>query len=322
MRADRLLSLLLLLQNRGRTTAPELAAALEVSVRTVYRDIGALGAVGFPVCADRGPAGGYSLMAGYRLRLTGLTGDEAESLFLAGAPGPARELGLGAELATAQLKLQAALPTELARRARRLHDRFHLDAPGWFRQADPVPHLTLLARAVWGQHVLRVHYRRWKGDVHRQMHPLGIVLKGGIWYLVALTDGAPRTYRTARFLQVELTGEAFERPDGFELATYWAESTRQLEARLLPDVARLRISPHAQKLLPMLFGTAGAQALAQAGPPDDMGWVPVEMRVETPSIAVGDLLRLGADAEVLEPPELREAIARTVTALANQYSVP
>ncbi|MFJ6750385.1 helix-turn-helix transcriptional regulator [Streptomyces sp. NPDC091266] len=320
MRADRLLSLLLLLQNRGRMTAPELAAELEVSVRTVYRDIEALSSSGVPVHADRGPAGGYRLMDGYRTRLTGLTDSEAGSLFLAGVPGPAQELGLGAVLATAQLKLQAALPAQLADRARRIQDRFHLDAPAWFRAADPVPHLAPVAEAVWEQRVLRVHYRRWGGEVHRELHPLGIVLKGGIWYLVALAEGAVRTYRISRVLDLATTGEGFERPAGFDLAAYWEESSRRLEAALHQGTALLRISPLAQRLLPAQFGAAGSRALADAGPPDPQGWVQVEMPVEAPAVAVSDLLRLGAEAEVLGPPDLRKAMTETVTVLAHRYA--
>ncbi|MER6999435.1 YafY family protein [Streptomyces sp. NPDC000410] len=321
MRADRLLSLLLLLQNRGRMTAPELAAELEVSIRTVYRDIEALSASGVPVRADRGPAGGYRLMDGYRTRLTGLTDAEAGSLFLAGAPGPARDLGLGAVLATAQLKLQAALPAELADRARRVQDRFHLDASGWFRDAEPVPQLAPVARAAWEQRVLRVRYRRWGGEVvHRELHPLGLVLKGGIWYLVALGGEAVRTYRISRFVAVDTAEEDFERPDGFDLAGYWEESSRRMEAARYQGTARLRISPRAQRLLPMQFGAAGARALEGAEPPDQEGWVRVEMPVEGQAIAVSDLLRLGTEAEVLGPPELREAVTRAVAVLAERYA--
>ncbi|MEV0241916.1 YafY family protein [Streptomyces sp. NPDC050674] len=319
MRADRLLSLLLLLQNRGRMTAPELAAELEVSVRTVYRDVEALGAAGVPVCADRGPEGGYRLMDGYRTRLTGLTDAEAGSLFLAGMPGPARDLGLGAVLASAQLKVQAALPAELAGQARRVQERFHLDAPAWFREADPVPCLEAVAAAVWERRALRLHYRRWRGEVQREVRPLGLVLKGGIWYLVALAEEAVRTYRVSRVLAVEETGEVFERPAGFDLAAYWAESSRRLEAALHQDTARLRISPRARRLLPMQFGAAGARALEGAGPPDGDGWVEVELPVESEAVAVGDLLRLGPEAEVLGPPGLRQAVARAVAALADRY---
>ncbi|MFF3336838.1 helix-turn-helix transcriptional regulator [Streptomyces sp. NPDC002888] len=321
MRADRLLALLLLLQNRGRMTAPELAAQLEVSVRTVYRDIEALGASGVPVLTDRGPAGGYRLMDGYRTRLTGLTDAEATSLFLAGAPGPARELGLGAVLTTAQLKLQAALPAELAQQARRVQDCFHLDAPAWFRDADPVPHLETIARAVWDQRPLRAHYRRWRGEVHRELHPLGIVLKSGIWYLVAAVDEAVRTYRISRFLTVDTTDARFERPAGFDLAAYWEASSRRLEAALRQETAHLRISPRAQRLLPMQFGAPGARALESAGPPDAEGWVTVEMAVEALSVAVSDLLRLGTEAEILGPPALRRAVADAVTVLADRYAV-
>ncbi|MFD9354500.1 helix-turn-helix transcriptional regulator [Streptomyces sp. NPDC060031] len=326
MRADRLLSLLLLLQNRGRMTAPELAAELEVSVRTVYRDIEALGASGVPVHADRGPAGGYRLMDGYRTRLTGLTDAQAGSLFLAGAPGPAEDLGLGADLAAAQLKLQAALPAELAGRARRLQDCFHLDATAWFREADPVPHLARIARAVWDQRMLRAHYRRWDGEVHRELCPLGLVLKGGIWYLVARPAAAEepartsvRTYRVGRFLGVDTLAEGFQRPEGFALAAYWEESARRLEAVLHQETAVVRLSPRALRLLPMQFGAAGVRALAGAGAPDAEGWVRVELSVESRAVAVSDLLRLGTEAEVLGPPELRGALAEAVEVLAERY---
>ncbi|MFD7624962.1 helix-turn-helix transcriptional regulator [Streptomyces sp. NPDC059851] len=342
MRADRLLSLLLLLQNRGRMTASELAAELEVSVRTVYRDIEALGASGVPVHTDRGPAGGYRLMDGYRTRLTGLTDTQADSLFLAGTPGPAQDLGLGADLAAARLKLQAALPVALADRARRLEGRFHLDATAWFRDADPVPHLARIARAVWDQRVLVVGYRRWNGEERtgRVLHPLGLVLKGGIWYLVAAdttaTTGAGpgpgsgvgsgdcpvRTYRVSRFQDVDTAPEGFERPPGFDLVAHWEQSARRLDDALRHQTARVRLSPRGRRLLPMQFGAAGTRALAGAeplDPADPDGWVTVHLSVESQSVAVGDLLRLGTEAEVLGPPELRRALADTVAALADRY---
>ncbi|QES40338.1 transcriptional regulator [Streptomyces venezuelae] len=319
MRADRLLALLLLLQNRGRMSAPELAEELEVSVRTVYRDAEALAASGVPVYAERGPTGGFRLLDGYRTRLTGLTEGEADSLALAGMPTAAADLGLGAELATAQLKLAAALPAALGERSRRVQERFHLDAAAWFRTADPAPLLDVVADAVWRQCVLRAHYRRWGGEVHRDLHPLGLVLKAGNWYLAASVDGAVRTYRVSRFLAATVTDEPGDRPDGFDLAAYWAEASRGLETRVLPGTARLRVSPAGRRLLPAMFGAAGVRAADGAGAPDADGWTEVDLEVEELPVAVGDILRLGLEAEVLGPPELRAEVAGTVTGLAQRY---
>jgi predicted DNA-binding transcriptional regulator YafY len=161
MRASRLVSLLLL-QTRGRMTAQQLAGELEVSVRTVYRDVEALSAAGVPLYGDAGHAGGYQLLGGYRTRLTGLTAAEAEALFLSGLPGPAAELGLGSVLAAATLKLRAAVPASLRDNADRLSERFYLDVPGWYRRPEDVPHLPVVASAVWDRQVIQVTYQRWK----------------------------------------------------------------------------------------------------------------------------------------------------------------
>lgn len=320
MRADRLLALLLLLQNRGRMTAPELAEELEVSVRTVYRDAEALAAAGVPVYAERGPAGGFRLMDGYRTRLTGLTDDEADSLALAGMPAAAADLGLGGELVTAQLKLGAALPTGLGERSRRIQERFHLDAEGWFRAADTAPLLSVVADAVWRERVLRAHYRRWGGEVRRALHPLGLVLKAGNWYLVASAEGTVRTYRVSRFLEVTATDEPSARPAGFDLAAYWETASGELQARVLRGTARVRVTPAGLRLLPALFGSAGTRAVEGAQAPDTAGRRVVDLEVETLPVAVSDLLRLGLEAEVLGPPELRAELARTVTGLAQRYA--
>src|SRR5436190_8629056 len=183
MRASRLVALLLLLQARGHLTAEQLARELEVSVRTVHRDVEALSASGVPIYAERGPHGGIRLVDGYRTRLTGMTADEAEALFLSGLPGPAAELGLGTVVAAARLKVLAALPTELRARASRLVERFHLDATGWFQAGEPVPHLAALSEAVWESQRVRIDYERGDRSVERVLEPLGLVLKAGVWYL-------------------------------------------------------------------------------------------------------------------------------------------
>ncbi len=263
MRASRLLSLLLLLQTRGRLTAGELARELEVSVRTIYRDVESLSAAGVPVYSDRGPTGGYQLLDGYRTRLTGLTPDEAESLFLAGMPGPAAELGLGTVLATAQLKLLAALPPELQSRAGRIGERFHLDAPGWFHEGERLPHLATVADAVWNQRRLHVRYQRWRGEVERTLDPLGLVLKAGAWYLVARASGQLRTYRASRILELDVLDERFERPDDFDLATFWDTWSEQFQRRLYRYEVTVRLSPRGLQLLPYLFNQIAAREAAQ-----------------------------------------------------------
>ncbi|MDL4812871.1 helix-turn-helix transcriptional regulator [Actinomadura opuntiae] len=342
MRASRLLSLLLLLQTRGRMTAQDLADELEVSVRTVYRDVESLSAAGVPVYADRGPDGGYRLLEGYRTRLTGLTTGEAESLFLSGMPGPASQLGLGDVVAAAELKLMAALPPDLRTRAARIRERFHLDAPGWFRHPDDVPHLQPLADAVWNQQRIRVTYRRWAHpqQVTRVLEPIGVVLKAGTWYLIARahhpeasdTDapdaevpdaGAPRTYRVARILTLDPLPQHFERPVGFDLATYWDGYAARFEADSYRDEATVRLSPDGLERAPILLPPVMARAVHDnAGPPDPAGWTRVTLPVESQRHAHVEFLKLGADVEVLAPPELRAMMTATARALADRYLPP
>ncbi|MFD0207123.1 MULTISPECIES: helix-turn-helix transcriptional regulator [Saccharothrix] len=317
MRASRLLSLLLLLQSRGRMTAQELADELEVSVRTVYRDVEALGASGVPVYADRGPAGGYRLVDGYRTRLTGLTTEEADSLFLAGMPGPAAELGLGAVVAAAQLKVLAALPPELRSRAARIRERFHLDAPGWFRGNEGTPHVAAIAEAVWQQRRLRIRYVRWaQVEVERTVEPLGLVLKAGTWYLVARTDDL-RTYRVSRVVELTALDESFDRPEGFDLAEYWAGWSTRFEERMYPLRVTVRMTPNGLRGAQVLLGLAAARELKDVEPRGE--WTTVQVPVESLDHAVVDLLRLGPEVEVLEPPELRTRVIARIAATAAVY---
>ncbi len=320
MRASRLLSLLLLLQTRGRATAQELADALEVSLRTVYRDVESLGAAGVPVYGERGPAGGYRLVDGYRTRLNGLTRAEAESLFLVGLPGPAAELGLGTVLATAELKLLAALPPELRSRAGRIRERFHLDAPGWLEAGEQPPALAAVAGAVWNQHRLRVRYRRWGGEVERTLEPLGVVLKAGIWYLVARVAEDVRTYRMSRMLDVEVLDERFERPAGFDLAAFWQEWSAGFAGRIYRAEAVVRLSSFARERLLVLLGPLAAHAVQECpDPPSADGWMQVTLPIESIRHGHRELLRLGAEVEVLEPPELRDLMEQSARALARLY---
>jgi predicted DNA-binding transcriptional regulator YafY len=323
VRASRLLSLLLMLQSRGRMTARELADELEVSIRTIYRDMDALTESGVPVYADRGPDGGYSLLEGYRPQLTGMSAEEADSLALAGMPGAAAELGLGRVLAAAQLKVQPALPTELAERSRRIAERFHLDAPGWFREAEHVPTLTGIADAVWNQRVVRIRYRRWGDEeVERELEPLGVVLKGGVWYLVAAphSGGEARTYRVARILTLETLDARFERPAGFDLWRYWNERSPELAAALYQAEAAVRLSPCGLERAPVVLRPHTARALAEREwPVDDDGWTCAVIPIESIAAARSELLALGGEVEVVSPIALREQMRDAATALASLY---
>lgn len=316
------MSLLLLLQTRGRMTAQELADALEVSVRTVYRDVEALGASGVPVYAERGPAGGYRLLDGYRTRLTGMTSVEAQALVLAGVPGPAAELGLGSALAAAELKVRAALPAELADRGDRIRQRFHLDAPTWFREPEPTPHLAALADAVWADRRVRVRYRRWRAprEVTRDLAPLGLVLKAGRWYLVAAVDGDVRTYRVGAILDLSVLDEPAERPDGFDLARCWQEHADRYERGVYRAEATVRMTAAALEYMPFVFPSAMSRAArAAAGEPDADGWLLTTVPIESIKHGHTELLKLGAEVEVLAPAELRERFTATAQRLATLY---
>lgn len=306
IRATRLVSLLLLLQTRGQLTAQELSGTLDVSVRTVHRDVESLAAAGVPVEAVRGPAGGYRLAGGYRTRLTGLTADEAEALFAAGIPGPAAELGLGGELAAARLKLLAALPHELQERATRAARLFHLETRGWFRAEDMVPHLPALAAAVWSGCRVRLRYRETGRVVQRTVDPLGLVLKGGAWYLVARRSVGMRVYRVSRVVSVRALDERFERPPDFDLRRFWDDWSRDFEQQLARVEVRLRVAADVRRFLP---GDPRVDADGQT--------VVAFARLGD---AYRELLRFGSQLEVLEPAELRERIAATGRELAALYA--
>jgi predicted DNA-binding transcriptional regulator YafY len=320
MRASRLVQLLLLLQSRGKLTAGALARELEVSERTIHRDVDALSAAGVPIYAERGPHGGIQLVDGYRTRLTGLTADEAEALFLSGLPGPAAELGLGTVVAAARLKVLAALPSELRARAARLVERFHLDASAWFHDADRVPHLAALAEAVWEGRRCVISYRRNGGEVERQVDPLGLVLKAGIWYVVAAIDGLPRTYRAARVRSVRPTDEPIERIPDFDLAAYWAESTRAYE-RDAPRIAvTLRVAPDAYGVLVDQVGERALRAATRLEEADPDGWHHLSVEVDWPDEVPGRLLGAGTGIEVLGPPEVRRRMRELAEEAAMRYA--
>jgi predicted DNA-binding transcriptional regulator YafY len=318
MRASRLLSILMLLQSRGRMTAEALAAEFEVSIRTIYRDIDQLSATGAPVYAERGRAGGFQLLDGYRTRLTGLTDAEAETLFLGGIAGPAAQMGLGQALATSQLKLLAALPPERQAAAERIAARFHLDPVGWYRDAEEAGRLPAIAQAVWNARTLELDYESWKGRVGRRVDPLGLILKAGVWYLAARAGRSIRTYRVSSIVALRVTEDSFERPTDFNLAAWWDETSKRFERELYTGEAELRLTAIGLRRLSLL-GSALARAAEAASGPDSQGWFDVIAPIESVEHAAEEFFRLGAEAEVVAPLALRAAVAERARALAALY---
>jgi predicted DNA-binding transcriptional regulator YafY len=316
MRASRLVSILLLLQARGRLTAAQLASELEVSVRTIYRDVESLHTAGIPLYGDAGHRGGYQLVGGYRTRLTGLSVDEAKALSLSGLPGPAAELGLGSVLTAVQLKIRAALPPALADQVGQVQARFHLDAATWYGAADEVPFLPAVADAVWRSRTLSVRYRRWREptDVDRRLEPYGLVLKAGRWYLVA-GPGSPRTYRVDQLLDLAELADEFAIPASFDLADYWQRYKADFFGRLYRAEATVRLSPAA---LSSLSGPE-TEAVARTGTVEPDGWTRAVLPVESTDFALRQFLALGAEVEVLGPPGLRSRVAATIRAAAAYY---
>ncbi len=318
VRASRLVTLLFTLQRLRGATAAELARELEVSERTIYRDVAALSAAGVPLWTEPGRGGGIRLLEGWRTRLDGLTAQEAAAIFAVGAPQVLAERGMSAALAGAQAKLLATLPADLREHARAVAQRFHLDAPGWFHTPQQVTQLAAVAEAVWDQQRLRIGYRRGREQVvERTLDPLGLVLKAGTWYLAGGVDGTVRTYRVDRIVDAKPTGERFERPADFDLAEWWAGAASRFESQMLRTTVRLRVGPRGLKFLAgAVDHDAALRAIAHAGPPDPDGWRELELDVESVEVAAGQLTALGGEVEGLDPPDLRARLAAAGLALA------
>jgi predicted DNA-binding transcriptional regulator YafY len=323
MRADRLLSLLLLLQSRGRTPARELARLLEVSVRTIYRDLDALSAAGIPVYAERGPGGGCALLESYRASLTGLTSGEVTALFSGLAAGPSADLGMGQALQGARLKLWATLTAQQRQGAEHARQRLHLDPSPWFQPAESLPFLPAIQEAVWQDRRLQMVYRRSDGSRgERLVDPYGLVAKAGVWYLVAARSGELRVYRVSRVLSATVSEEGFQRRPGFDLAAYWERWCAEFEAGLPHYPATVRLAPAAAPVLPFVLGEWVHRLLEEAGPADEAGWVTLTLTFDTLEGACRQLLGLGALAEVLAPAELREAMRERAAAVVGMYARP
>jgi predicted DNA-binding transcriptional regulator YafY len=348
MRADRLVSLALLLQARGRMSARGLAAELEVSVRTVYRDIAALNLAGVPVVTESGPGGGCWLLEGYRFPLRGLSGDEAEALLVLGVPAAVAELGLADALAAAQQKIRVTAGASTSAGAFGPSDArggagggpvpalVHLDLPRWFGASEPVPWLRTLATAVRGRRRVRIGYRRGErggergAESSRVVCPLGLVNKAGVWYLVAAAGERPgpadsgrspdpAVFRVGRVTSALALTEAFDRPSNFELEAFWSGWSASFVTSRPRLEVRVRVSADAIAVFPEVFGDAVRPALDAAPPADQRGFRDVALTFEHEAAAVQRLAGFGGQVEVLCPPAVRARLIATARALLGRY---
>lgn len=318
MRASRLLTILMTLQLRGRVTAQTLADQLEVSRRTIYRDVDELSAAGVPIYAERGSSGGFALLDGFKTELTGLTAGETEALMFAGVPAAAADLGVSGAADSVRLKLLAALPDARRFRADRMGQRFHLDVIDWYQRRTVPTHLRTIAAAVWTERRVALEYESWTRSSRLTVDPLGLILKAGRWYLMAHVRDGERIYRLDKVRKAQVLDETFARPAGFELAKTWRESVDSFEASLKRWTAQIKVSSTCLDRLDRLGADIAERVLASE--PDGDGWHSVVVPIESVSHAAGLLLGFGSEIEIVAPDELREEILRRATGVIEMYN--
>jgi predicted DNA-binding transcriptional regulator YafY len=316
MRADRLLSILLLLQVNTRLTARALAERLEVSERTILRDMEALGAAGVPVTAQRGAGGGWGLVQGYRSDLTGLNAAETRTLFLTKSSRLFADLGMKQAAEAALIKLLASLSAGARRDVEHTRERLHIDGAGWYQSGEAFPLLPVLQEAVWQERQVLINYQRADGTtLERLVHPLGLVAKGGIWYLVAGTEGRLRSYRVSRVQGAGITDTPCVRPPGFDLAAFWEQSVAELKAGVPRYPAVLRVAP---ELLTRVRSSRSLQIEREAAT-DENGWTTLSVMFEVEGEARDFVLRAGTLVEALEPDALRKSVRQFAEGIASLY---
>jgi predicted DNA-binding transcriptional regulator YafY len=314
MRADRLVAIVLLLQVHGQLTAPDLAERLEVSERTVRRDLDSLCVAGVPLYAQRGRGGGWALLGGHRIDLTGLTADEVEALSMVTSPGNLAGAGaVGAEVEAAMRKVLAALPEPLRLRVAAARKAVLVDPTGWGRTAEPSAHLDALRAAVLGGEQVDVRYAPpGRPAEDRRLHPLGLVCKRGVWYLVAVAPAGLRTYRLSRVQAVTTTGLPAERPEGFDLASAWADVEARLRDRFVGIEVDLTVSSRAEGLL-----QATLQSWSHV---TDLGGGRWRVSMPSAEAAARELAAFGDEVEVCGPVEVRVALAAIGARLVERYA--
>jgi predicted DNA-binding transcriptional regulator YafY len=320
MRADRLLSLLMLLQTRGRMTAKELARELEVSRRTVYRDIDALCISGVPIYSETGRDGGYALLDSYRTSLTGLTEKEVRALFSISIPESLTELGLGRELKAALLKLAAALPDAQRQDEAHARKRIFLDSSPWSQDTSPTPHLQTVYQAVCADQRLFITFRLPFADVELEhlVSPYGLVAKAGVWYLVYERHGI-RVQRVSDILGARLSPDLFERPCNFDLPRFWLEWRATRHEMSAQYLATVRVSRVLVPRLQRNFGKTVDEQIAASEPPSDWDWITLVLPFWSLESAREEILGFGGAVEVLGPLALRKSVEDFASQVVSLY---
>jgi predicted DNA-binding transcriptional regulator YafY len=321
MRADRLVSILLLLQARGKMSARELSEELEVSQRTIYRDINALCIAGVPVFSETGPEGGYDLIDRYRTNLTGLTAGEVQALSMLNIPAPLADLGVREQLQSALLKLSAALPDDYREAEEKVRQRIYLDSTWWQQGEEQVPHILTVQEGVWQNRKLLILYRpHYSFEIEQLVDPYGLVAKAGIWYLVYARKEVITVERVSRLINVSLTEQRFLRPMDFDLESFWEVWCRDTERMLTGFKVLVRVSPDFIPELPRFFGSSIQTRISAAEPPDEEGWIKLELFFDSFDAARDRLLGFGQGVEVLDPLSLRLSILDYAEQVLSIYS--
>jgi len=320
MRADRLLSLLMLLETHGKRTAVQLASDLEVSERTIYRDIVALNSAGIPIYTESGPSGGVSLIESYHTDLTGLNIEEVQALSMLGIPEPLVELGFGQKLHAALLKLSAALPSESRSTEARARQRIHLDSCWWFQSEQPAPFLQVIYQALWQDKKLHLVYRsQFNAEIEAIVAPYGLVAKAGIWYLVGAINNRLNALQLSQIIEASILDERFYRPVDFDLSRYWKSWCEEFEKNRPCYPVIVRISPELSAHLPQIFAERAEGIIVRLSPPETDGWITATLHFENLWTARSRILSLGNAIEVLEPIPLRLSVLDYASQIVKFY---
>lgn len=317
MRADRLISILLLLQHKGKLTTRELAQELEVTERTIHRDMESLSAAGIPVVADRGKAGGWRLLKQYRTNLTGLKADEIKSLLISPSFQLLTDLGLTKDWHEARQKILASIPNSFQKSADDIWNRIHVDTSTWRQSIEKVESFKVLQQAIWEDRKLQLNYERADGEsVERVVNPLGLVAKGSTWYLIALSNEQIRNYRASRIKSALLMSETFTRPNDFNLAQYWNSSTQEFIKTLPKYEVDVEVSP---SIIPRIKFTGRFVQILKIDPPKENGWTPIKLCFDTEQEAKEYLLGFSNQIKIIRPNTLKQDIYNLARAVIDFY---